>query len=482
MPLDFDSVAAAGSLLGTRALQIFDETTSVVRTTLRWIEFYKHESCGKCTPCREGNWWLVQMLKKFEAGAGGPEGDIEKMLDVADNIGGRSFCALADGAVACVTSAVKEFRSEFEAGLLHARVGAVPLRASSALFSSAKRSAGGQGMSVEAKAGAVEKSDLISVFIDGIEVQGAEGHTGDPCRGDDRHGRFPASATTRCSTRSGACRQCMVEVPDMPEMDAASPSPRRPAPSRWPPNMQMKTQLSSSLSPPSRRRACSSSCSSTTRSTARSATRAANARCRIRRSATVYGRVAVRRCEADLPQARQRSPRRSCSTASAACCARAAPASPSRSRVTRSSPWSSAARCSRSASTPIDPYDSYFSGNVVQICPVGALTSADYRFQARPFDLVSTPTTCEICAAGCQLRTDHRHFQVKRRLAGNAPEVNEEWNCDRGRFAFTSGHQADRLTDPADPRRRRPAPASWPEAIDAAVAGLEGRRRAASAS
>ena len=115
MPLDFDSVMAAGSLLGTRALQIFDETTSVVRTTLRWIEFYKHESCGKCTPCREGNWWLVQMLKKFEAGTA-VEGDLEKMLDVADNIGGKSFCALADGAVACVTSAVKEFRSEFEQG------------------------------------------------------------------------------------------------------------------------------------------------------------------------------------------------------------------------------------------------------------------------------------------------------------------------------------------------------------------------------
>ena len=115
LPLDFDSVAAAGSLLGTRALQVFDETTSVVRTTLRWVEFYKHESCGKCTPCREGTWWLVQMLRSFEAGQA-KEGDVERMLDVAENIGGRSFCALADGAVACVTSAVKQFRSEFEAG------------------------------------------------------------------------------------------------------------------------------------------------------------------------------------------------------------------------------------------------------------------------------------------------------------------------------------------------------------------------------
>ena len=88
---------------------------------------------------------------------------------------------------------------------------------------------------------------------------------------------------------------------------------------------------------------------------------------------------------------------------------------------------------------PGEPYDSYFSGNVVQICPVGALTAASYRFHARPFDLVSTSVTCEHCASGCQLRTDHRHFQVVRRLAGDAPEVNEQWNCDKGRFAFVSG-------------------------------------------
>ena len=115
LPLDYESMAAAGSMLGTKALQCFDDTTSVVRTTLRWVEFYKHESCGKCTPCREGTWWLVQMLMRFEAGTA-EEGDIEKMLDVCDNIGGRSFCALADGAVACVTSAVRHFREEFEAG------------------------------------------------------------------------------------------------------------------------------------------------------------------------------------------------------------------------------------------------------------------------------------------------------------------------------------------------------------------------------
>ncbi len=120
-----------------------------------------------------------------------------------------------------------------------------------------------------------------------------------------------------------------------------------------------------------------------------------------------------------------------------------------------------------------DPYDSYFSGNVVQICPVGALTSAAYRFQARPFDLVSTVTTCELCASGCQLRSDHRHFQIKRRLAGDLPEVNEEWNCDRGRFAFVAGRGADRLSYPLIREDGVLRPASWPEAIDHAVRGLQ---------
>lgn len=119
-----------------------------------------------------------------------------------------------------------------------------------------------------------------------------------------------------------------------------------------------------------------------------------------------------------------------------------------------------------------DPYDSYFSGNVIQICPVGALTSVSYRFQARPFDLVSTTTTCENCAAGCELRSDHRHYQVKRRLAGNLPEVNEEWNCDKGRFAFVSARGADRLTTPLVRRDGVLQPSSWHEAIDAAVHGL----------
>jgi NADH-quinone oxidoreductase subunit F len=122
VPLDFESVAAAGSMLGTRALQIFDETTCVVRAALRWTEFYQHESCGKCTPCREGSWWLVRAIQRVEQGNGTDE-DLETILDVGDNIIGRAFCALGDAVPVPISSAIKYFRDEI---IQHQKEGGCP--------------------------------------------------------------------------------------------------------------------------------------------------------------------------------------------------------------------------------------------------------------------------------------------------------------------------------------------------------------------
>ncbi|WTW96819.1 NADH-quinone oxidoreductase subunit NuoF [Streptomycetaceae bacterium NBC_01309] len=116
VPLDYEGVGAAGSMLGTKALQIFDDTVCVVRAVLRWTEFYAHESCGKCTPCREGTYWLVQILERLEKGEG-TEADLETLLDVADNINGKSFCALGDGAASPIFSSLKYFRDEYVAHL-----------------------------------------------------------------------------------------------------------------------------------------------------------------------------------------------------------------------------------------------------------------------------------------------------------------------------------------------------------------------------
>ena len=112
VPLSYEGVAEAKSMLGTKALQVFDDTTCVVRAVLRWTEFYAHESCGKCTPCREGTYWLVQILRRLEQGQGSEE-DLEKLLDISDNILGRSFCALGDGATSPITSSIEFFRNEY---------------------------------------------------------------------------------------------------------------------------------------------------------------------------------------------------------------------------------------------------------------------------------------------------------------------------------------------------------------------------------
>ena len=128
-------------MLGTKALQIFDDTTCVVRAVLRWTEFYKHESCGKCTPCREGTWWLVQILDRLEQGRAS-ERDLEMLLDQCDNILGRSFCALGDGAASPITSSIQYFRDEYVA---HLEQGGCP-------FDPARvhplRAAGAHGMTV----------------------------------------------------------------------------------------------------------------------------------------------------------------------------------------------------------------------------------------------------------------------------------------------------------------------------------------------
>ena len=123
-----------------------------------------------------------------------------------------------------------------------------------------------------------------------------------------------------------------------------------------------------------------------------------------------------------------------------------------------------------------DPFDSYFSGNTVQICPVGALTGTSYRFRARPFDLVSTPSACEHCAAGCALRTDVRRGKTLRRLAGDDATVNEEWNCDKGRWAFKYITSKERLTVPMVRENGELREASWPEALAKAAEGLRGKR------
>jgi NADH-quinone oxidoreductase subunit F len=118
--MDYDSIAKAGSMLGSGAVIVMDETRCMVKSLLRLSYFYYEESCGQCTPCREGTGWLWRMVDRIESGHGRNE-DLDKLTSVADNIAGRTICALGDAAALPVKSFIKHFRDEFQYHIDHKR-------------------------------------------------------------------------------------------------------------------------------------------------------------------------------------------------------------------------------------------------------------------------------------------------------------------------------------------------------------------------
>ncbi len=323
-------------------------------------------------------------------------------------------------------------------------------------------------MTVQAKTDQVAPVDLITVTIDGTEVQVPKGTLA--IRAAELIGiAIPRFCDHPLLDPVGACRQCLVEVPDMGN-GRGMPKPQASCTLECAPGMQIKTQLTSPVAEKAQRGMLEFllinhplDCPVCDK----------GGECPLQNQSLAHGRGESRYdgVKRTFPKPVSISAQILLDRERCVLCA----------RCTRFSEQISGdpfiALVERGALQQVgkyadDPYNSYFSGNVIQICPVGALTSASYRFQSRPFDLVSTDTTCEHCASGCALRSDHRHFQVKRRLAGELPEVNEEWNCDKGRFAFVSARGGDRITRPLVREGGVLRVASWPEAIDAAVAGL----------
>jgi NADH-quinone oxidoreductase subunit F len=155
--LDFESVMEAGSLLGTGAIMVLDETDCMVEAARRLVAFYAHESCGKCTPCREGTWWASRVLERIESGYG-HEDDLPVMADMGENILFRAFCALADGAVSPIQSTLKHFMDEYEA---HIREGRCPVTGS------------GPGREDDRDRAGVDERDATFASTGPFEIQGA---------------------------------------------------------------------------------------------------------------------------------------------------------------------------------------------------------------------------------------------------------------------------------------------------------------------
>ncbi len=163
-PMDFESVAAAGSLLGTKAMMVFDETDCIVAAALRFTRFYAHESCGKCTNCREGTWWLERVLRRIEAGSARDQ-DIELARDIGGNMLFKAFCALADGAVSPVDSSIRYFRDEYEE---HLRLGRCPFVAAPERSTAPAEAGAGTEGETDARPPAPEPTAGRSVELDEV--------------------------------------------------------------------------------------------------------------------------------------------------------------------------------------------------------------------------------------------------------------------------------------------------------------------------
>ena len=238
-PLDFDSMAEAGTMLGSGAVIVIDDRCCMVQLGLRVAQFYKHESCGKCTPCREGTRWMVQILRAIEEGRAG-QGDLDLLLDVCDRILGKCLCPLGDAAAMPVASYVDKFRAEFQA---HIDDGSCPLwrlvfsrpacsRRSTSTRTAPRKSRHDhvQPCAHEHLAGPV--SELVTLTIDGRDGAGAEG---DRARRDAPRppgSRFRSSATSRASARRSAPAGCASSRSR--GCRSSRPAARSPRPRGWP--------------------------------------------------------------------------------------------------------------------------------------------------------------------------------------------------------------------------------------------------------
>ena len=209
--MDFEGMMGAGTMLGTTAVQVFSNHDCPVYATYRWIEFYHHESCGKCTPCREGNYWMKQVLRRILSGEGTHE-DLDTLLDACDNLLGRSFCALGDGATSPVTSSIKYFKQDY---LDYIEGRKQPLFKGELVGAHDDSHPGGRVPQPRTRGAQMtdvaKRTDEVTLTIDGTEVTVPKGTL--IIRVAEQMGiEIPRFCDHPLLPPAGACRQCLVEV------------------------------------------------------------------------------------------------------------------------------------------------------------------------------------------------------------------------------------------------------------------------------
>ena len=452
-PADFDSIQAAGSFLGSAAIIVVDDRACMVQLALRAEKFYMHESCGKCTPCREGTRWMVRLLEKIESGRA-EHSDLDLLRGICNRIEGRSLCALGDFAVWPVRELHRQVpgrvRGAHRRGRLPVRR-RVLARRSHGPDRPAHAQPGRRGarmrhdpvqkvtvtVTVTRTGLRMSAAETVTVVVDGREIQVPKG-TGLVETALAAGIEIPVFCyEPRLGPPVGACRMCLVEVEGMPKLQAGCTLTATDG-------MVVKTAQTSQLAADGQNSTLEFilvnhplDCPVCDK----------GGECPLQDLTFRWGPPVTRNTfpkrtfEKPIPI----SPTIALDRERCILCYRCTRFS---SDVAEDSQLIARDRGSQSviATFEDEPYSAPFSGNVIELCPVGALTSTQYRFEARPWEIQDVPTVCGMCPVGCNVDATTREGKVKRVVSRNHPEVDEGWLCDKGRFGFSHLRAGDRAS------------------------------------
>ena len=496
VPYDFDSLGKAGSMLGSGAIIVVDDSTPIVELAMKLAKFYRHESCGKCTPCREGTNWTVKMLERIDSGEATPM-DLDIMASVQEHIIGNCLCVLGDAMAMPIGSMIAKFRPEFEAHIEAARArnygeiaspadstdsavaselalvaqGAVEAHSAPADQTAEQHGAGEQAPGEHAgrtrhppgRALAMPRPEpkTITFTIDGLEVQAPENAM---LVDAAKHGdvEIPVFCyEPKLGNPVGACRMCLVEIEGIPKLQTGCSTPVKDGMVVHTQTDRVKTAQQSVvefllINHPLDCPVCDK-----------------GGECPLQDITFGWGPGHSRFIEPKrhFVKPLELSPTIAIDRERCILCYRCARFSQ---EISEDNQLVLLERGAHSYISTFDghPYVAPFSGNIVELCPVGALTSRPYRFRARPWDIEDAGSVCTLCPAQCNVTLTVRDERVLRVLARENDEVDDGWLCDAGRFAYPALGGDERITEPLIRDGGELRPVSWERALEEAAAGL----------
>ncbi len=483
IPYDFDSLAAAGSMLGSGAIIVVDDSTPILDVALKVAKFYRHESCGKCTPCREGTNWTVKMLERIASGEATPM-DLEIMASVQEHIIGNCLCVLGDAMAMPIGSMIAKFRDEFEEHI-EARATATRARRQRRLRAGARRPGRARGAARHAARSAGRgrpgtgrargrtghparrclamprpEPRMITFTIDGREVAAPENTM---LVDAAKHGdvEIPVFCyEPKLGQPVGACRMCLVEVEGIPKLQTGCSTPVKDGMVVYTQTERVKTAQQSVvefllINHPLDCPVCDK-----------------GGECPLQDITFGWGGGISRFIEPKrhFVKPLELSPLIAIDRERCILCYRCVRFSQ---EVAEDYQLVLLERGAHSYVSTFDghPYVAPFSGNIVELCPVGALTSRPYRFRARPWDIEGAGSVCTLCPAQCNVTVTVRDERALRVLARDNAEVDDGWLCDKGRFAYQSFHVDERITEPLLRDGGQLRPVTWERALTEASAG-----------